>query len=127
MLLGVSFSFFFWKISVIPGGVSRHWLTSYCSLGVTQLIGAPLYFVNKDMYYAYMAMTKRSFALVIIVMTRIWGRTTIRVSGDESVAGQIKKMPDGTVQFDFPERLVLIANHQVTSPPRSMQLILPCR
>ncbi len=65
------------------------------------------------MYYAYMAMTKRSFALVITVMTRIWGRTMIRVSGDESVAGQIKKMPDGTVQFDFPERLVLIANHQV--------------
>lgn len=101
------------KSPKILAGRVQIWLTSYCSIGVTQLIGAPLYFVNKDMYYAYMAMTKRSFALVITVMTRIWGRTMIRVSGDESVAGQIKKMPDGTVQFDFPERLVLIANHQV--------------
>ncbi|OAA78539.1 Phospholipid/glycerol acyltransferase [Akanthomyces lecanii RCEF 1005] len=91
-LRGFVFAVYFWSCCLV--------------IGVTQLIGAPLYFVNKDMYYAYMAMTKRSFALVITVMTRIWGRTMIRVSGDESVAGQIKKMPDGTVQFDFPERLI---------------------
>ncbi len=103
-----------WKIPEFPARWVDRWLTICCSIGVTQLIGAPLYFVNKEMFYAYMAMTKRSFSLVITVMTRIWGRTTIRVSGDESVAGQIKKMPDGTVQFDFPERIVMIANHQVT-------------
>ncbi|KAM3475309.1 hypothetical protein MY5147_003798 [Beauveria neobassiana] len=98
-LRGLAFAVYFWSCCFV--------------IAITQLVGAPLYFVNKDMFYAYMAMTKRSFALVIIVMTRIWGRTTIRVSGDESVAGQIKKMPDGTVQFDFPERMVMIANHQI--------------
>lgn len=58
-------------------------------------------------------MTKRSFGLTITLMTQIWGPTTIRVSGDESVAGQIKLRSDGGVQFEFPERLILIANHQV--------------
>lgn len=60
-----------------------------------------------------MAMTKRSFAITIIAMTRIWGPTTIRISGDESVSGQIKATDDGRVEFDFPERMVMIANHQV--------------
>lgn len=58
-------------------------------------------------------MTKRSFGLTITLMTQIWGPTTIRISGDDSVAGQIKLQPDGVVRFEFPERLVLIANHQV--------------
>ncbi|KAI5468056.1 acyltransferase-domain-containing protein [Mariannaea sp. PMI_226] len=80
---------------------------------ITQLIGSPLYFFNRDWYYAYMAMTKRSFALTTTVMTQIWGPTTVRISGDESVAGQIKPTSDGGVQFNFPERIVLIANHQI--------------
>lgn len=60
-----------------------------------------------------MAMTKRSFAITTTFMTNIWGPTTIRISGDESVAGQIKATADGGVEFNFPERMVLIANHQV--------------
>lgn len=58
-------------------------------------------------------MTKRSFALVTSLMTHIWGPTTIRISGDESVAGQIRPTAGGGVECDFPERIVLIANHQV--------------
>ena len=60
-----------------------------------------------------MALTKQSFGLVITTMTYWWGPTTVRISGDASVAGQIKKTADGRVQFSFPARLVLIANHQV--------------
>lgn len=63
-----------------------------------------------------MAMTKRSFAIVTTVMTNIFGPTTIRISGDESVAGQIRPTHDGGVEFRFPERMVLIANHQVWKP-----------
>lgn len=84
-----------------------------CSILITQLIGSPLYFVNRDWYYAYMAMTKRSFAITTTVMTSIWGPTKIRISGDASVAGQIRPTEGGGVEFDFPERMVLIANHQV--------------
>ncbi|KAF4979728.1 hypothetical protein FZEAL_4123 [Fusarium zealandicum] len=92
---------------------SIYFLTCCVAIHLTQLIGAPLYFFNRDWYYAFMAMTKRSFGLTITLMTHLFGPTTLRISGDESVAGQIKLRPDGSVKFEFPERLVLIANHQI--------------
>ncbi|OAQ92571.1 1-acyl-sn-glycerol-3-phosphate acyltransferase 2 [Purpureocillium lilacinum] len=99
---------------VLRGLAFTVYFTSCClTIVVTQFIGAPLYFINRDWFYAYMAMTKRSFALTTTVMTQIWGPTTVRISGDESVAGQIKSTGSGGVQFSFPERLVLIANHQI--------------
>lgn len=60
-----------------------------------------------------MAMTKRMFALLVTTMTRWWGPTVIRISGDASVDGQILLQPGGLVSCFFPERLVLIANHQI--------------
>jgi hypothetical protein len=60
-----------------------------------------------------MSVTKQSFGLLIATMTHWWGPTTIRISGDASVADQIRKAPDGLVEFSFPERMVMIANHQV--------------
>lgn len=65
------------------------------------------------MFYSYMAYTKQLFGIAIATMTYWWGPTTIRISGDESVAGQIRKKEDGRVEFDFPERMVMIANHQI--------------
>lgn len=83
------------------------------SIHVTQLLGAPLYFINKDYYHAYMAMTKQSFGLVITTITQWFSPTLVRVSGDRSVRGQLGRTGDGRLQTDFPERLVMIANHQV--------------
>ena len=82
-------------------------------INATQLIGAPLYWVNRELYYAYMSLTKQSFGLLITTMTNWWGPTTIRISGDASVADQIRKTEDGLVEFSFPERMVMIANHQI--------------
>lgn len=79
----------------------------------TQLVGAPLYLIHKDWYYSYMAFTKQNFGLVITALTD-WGAPTLfRVSGDASVRGQLHVAADGMLQTSFPERLVLIANHQV--------------
>ncbi|KAH6662646.1 1-acyl-sn-glycerol-3-phosphate acyltransferase [Plectosphaerella plurivora] len=83
------------------------------SIFVTQMIGLPLYLINRDLYYSYIAVTKQSFALLIVTMTQWWGPSTIRISGDESVAGQIRQTADGLVEFDFPERIIMIANHQI--------------
>jgi len=90
------------------------WFNCCCIIiFTTQLIGSPLYFINKDYYYSYMALTKQSFGLVITALTE-WGCPTyVRVSGDESVRGQIHLCKDGRLKTQFPERLVLIANHQV--------------
>ena len=37
----------------------------------------------------------------------------MRISGDGSVGGQFQQTPDGRLMCRFPERIVLIANHQV--------------
>ena len=80
---------------------------------LTQLIGLPLYWVNRDIYDAYMTLTKESFGILITTMTNWWSPTIIRISGDASVAEQIRKTRDGRVELLFPERLIMIANHQV--------------
>lgn len=79
----------------------------------TQLVGAPLYWYNRDWYYSWMSMTKAHFGITITTMTRWWGPTIIRISGDDSMDGQIRQKSDGTVEFSFPERLIMIANHQI--------------
>lgn len=90
------------------------WFNCCCVIiVVTQLLGSPLYIINKRWYYAYMAHTKESFGLVISALTE-WGcPTLVRVSGDESIRGQIHLTPSGLLKTQFSERMVLIANHQV--------------
>jgi hypothetical protein len=83
------------------------------SLHVTQWIGAPLYFYDKDWYYSWMAMTKQHFGLLLVTMQQAWSPTKVRVSGDKSMRGQFHETADGRLKCDFPERIVLIANHMV--------------
>jgi lysocardiolipin and lysophospholipid acyltransferase len=52
---------------------------------------------------------------MIVTFTQWFSPTTIRISGDLSVAGQMRLTKDGRVQFSFPERILLIANHQLYS------------
>ncbi len=87
----------------------------YCivCIHVTQIIGSPLYFFNKDYYYAYMALTKQSFGLLITTLTQRFSPTLIHVSGDASMRGQLKQTSDGRLETTFPERLIMIANHQL--------------
>jgi len=79
----------------------------------TQIMGIPLYFVNKDWFYAWMALTKQHFGLIITTMTAWWSPTTIRVSGDKSMAGLIKQGEDGMLRMELGERIVVMANHQL--------------
>jgi len=90
------------------------WFNACCvSIHMTQFLGTPLYLINKDYYYAWMALTKQSFGLVIITITQWFAPTLVRVSGDASVRGQIRRAADGRLETDFPERLILISNHQI--------------
>ncbi|OAL51374.1 acyltransferase-domain-containing protein [Pyrenochaeta sp. DS3sAY3a] len=86
---------------------------SIIAISITQWIGAPLYFYSKDLFYAWMAMTKQHFGIVATTMTYWWAPVRMRISGDESVRGQLRKTKDGRLECDFPERIVLISNHQI--------------
>lgn len=69
--------------------------------------------MDPKFYAAYMAWTKESFAILVTTITQFWSPTLIRVSGDESMQGQLYQMPDGSLKCNFPHRLVLMANHQL--------------
>lgn len=87
-----------------------------CSrINASQFLGAPLYLINQDWYNAWIAFTKQSWGLLTMSMTQSWAPTIMRVSGDKSVRGQLLQTLDGNLLCDFPERLVMIANHQVNT------------
>ena len=46
-------------------------------------------------------------------MTQWWAPTVVRVSGDSTMRGQLLQSVDGSLLCDFPQRLILIANHQI--------------
>ncbi|KAI4257916.1 MAG: hypothetical protein LQ352_001422 [Teloschistes flavicans] len=96
-------------------------LGSYFVINASQFLGAPLYLINEDWYNAWIAFTKQSWGLLTTSMTQCWAPTVVRVSGHKSVRGELLKTTDGNLLSNFPERLILIANHQVSlaGPDRS--------
>lgn len=90
-------------------------LTCITCMMVIQYAGVPLYFINRDYYYAYMALTKQSFGLVIVTVTQWFSPTVVRVSGDKSMRGQLIQTKDGRLETHFTERMVMITNHQLYS------------
>ena len=88
------------------------WLTGF-RINASQFLGAPLYLINQDWYNAWIAFTKQSWGLLTMTMTQWWAPTTVRVSGDSTMRGQLLQTTDGSLLCNFPERMVLIANHQI--------------
>jgi 1-acyl-sn-glycerol-3-phosphate acyltransferase len=60
-----------------------------------------------------MAYTKECFAILITCLTQWWAPTAVNVSGDSSMLGQLIKKKDGSLQCNFADRMVLMANHQL--------------
>lgn len=88
-------------------------LSGVMAISASQFIGAPLKLVDPKFYDGYMAWTKESFAVLMTTITQWWSPTVVRVSGDESMKGQLYQMDDGTLKCNFPHRIVLMANHQL--------------
>ncbi|KAK5168827.1 uncharacterized protein LTR77_006136 [Saxophila tyrrhenica] len=88
-------------------------LSGVMAISASQFIGAPLKLVDPKFYDHYMAWTKESFAVLMTTITQWWAPTVVRVSGDESMKGQLYQMDDGSLKCNFPHRMVLMANHQL--------------
>ncbi|EME42739.1 hypothetical protein DOTSEDRAFT_46184 [Dothistroma septosporum NZE10] len=88
-------------------------LSGVMAISASQFIGAPLKLIDPKFYNAYMAWTKESFAVLMTTITQWWAPTVVRVSGDDSMKGQLFVMDDGTLKCNFPHRLVLMGNHQL--------------
>jgi 1-acyl-sn-glycerol-3-phosphate acyltransferase len=93
--------------------LGSYFLSGLMAINVSQFLGAPLYLINRDWYNAWIAFTKQSFALLTTTLTQFWAPTVMRISGDKSMRGQLLKTMNGDLLCNFPDRLVLIANHQI--------------
>ncbi|EFR00855.1 hypothetical protein MGYG_09034 [Nannizzia gypsea CBS 118893] len=90
------------------------WFCCCCTcIIVAQVVGLPLYVIKKEYFNAWIALTKESFGLAITALTEWSAPTPVRISGDRSVLGQVTLTSNGGIKTNFPDRLVLIANHQV--------------
>jgi 1-acyl-sn-glycerol-3-phosphate acyltransferase len=83
------------------------------SISASQFIGAPLKLIDPDFYDGYMAYTKECFAILITCLTQWWAPTTVKVSGDSSMVGQLIRRKDGSLKCNFADRMLLMANHQL--------------
>ncbi|KAH8727851.1 acyltransferase-domain-containing protein [Phaeosphaeriaceae sp. PMI808] len=88
-------------------------LSGVLAISASQFLGAPLKLIDPQFYEGYMAYTKESFAILVTCLTQWWAPTVVRVSGDSSMVGQMTKKKDGSLQCNFAERMVLMANHQL--------------
>ncbi|KAL9112130.1 MAG: hypothetical protein Q9227_003507 [Pyrenula ochraceoflavens] len=93
--------------------LSSYFLSGCMAINASQFLGAPLYLINKDWYNSWIAFTKQSFGILTSTMTQFWAPTKVRISGDSTVRGQLLKTVDGDLLCNFPDRLVLMANHQI--------------
>jgi hypothetical protein len=69
--------------------------------------------IDPDFYDGYMAYTKECFAILITCLTQWWAPTTVKVSGDSSMVGQLIRRKDGSLKCNFADRMLLMANHQL--------------
>jgi len=83
------------------------------AISASQLLGAPFKVISPEFYQSYVAFTKQSFGVLITTMTQWWSPTTVRVSGDTSLPGQLFRNDKGELECRFPDRLVMMANHQL--------------
>ncbi|KAL8675524.1 MAG: hypothetical protein Q9168_000036 [Polycauliona sp. 1 TL-2023] len=83
------------------------------AINASQFLGAPLYLINEEWYNSWIAFTKQSWGLLTASMTQCWAPTVVRVSGHKSVRGELMRTTDGDLLSNFPERMILIANHQI--------------
>ncbi|KAF2808014.1 acyltransferase-domain-containing protein [Mytilinidion resinicola] len=88
-------------------------MSGVLAISASQFLGAPLKLIDPAFYDGYMAYTKESFAILITCLTQWWAPTVVRVSGDESMAGQLSQMKDGSLKCNFSDRMVMMANHQL--------------
>lgn len=88
-------------------------LSGVLAISASQFLGAPLKLIDPQFYDGYMAYTKESFAILVTCLTQWWAPTVVRVSGDSSMVGQMTKKKDGSLQCNFADRMVLMANHQL--------------
>ncbi|KAL9041342.1 MAG: hypothetical protein Q9180_001341 [Flavoplaca navasiana] len=93
--------------------LGSYFISGCMAINASQFLGAPLYLINENWYNSWIAFTKQSWGLLTTSMTQCWAPTVVRVSGHKSIRGELLRTIDGNLLSNFPERMILIANHQI--------------
>ncbi|KAK8172886.1 acyltransferase-domain-containing protein [Phyllosticta citrichinensis] len=93
--------------------VASTFLSGVLAINAAQFIGLPFKMIDPKFYNDYIAFTKQSFAVLVTTLTQWWSPTKVHVSGDASLPGQLVQRPDGSLECNFPRRIILMANHQL--------------
>ncbi|GME23843.1 Phospholipid/glycerol acyltransferase [Neofusicoccum parvum] len=93
--------------------IASTFLSGILAINAAQFIGLPFKMIDPKFYNDYIAFTKQSFAVLVTTLTQWWSPTKVHVSGDSSLPGQLFLKEDGSLECKFPDRIVLMANHQL--------------
>jgi len=90
------------------------WFSLAClAIALTQLILSPLWLFDRELFRSWIVHTKEAFGIVATTITEYWAPTPVRVTAEGALVKDLQLGEDGLLQGKFPDRLVLIANHQL--------------
>lgn len=86
---------------------------TFILINVNQWLGAPLYWLNRQAFWAWIARSKQDFAVQVVGVCQWFAPTEVVFSADASCADEIAVGEDGLLTNTFAPRAIVISNHQI--------------
>jgi 1-acyl-sn-glycerol-3-phosphate acyltransferase len=84
------------------------------ALNFSQFLSLLLWPFSHSYYHSYIKHTQRCFGILLVAINQFFAPSNFVITVDKSAAGVLKQSWNGAkVELDMPERLILIANHQI--------------
>lgn len=81
----------------------------------SEVIGTPLYFVNKELYNKYIAFTKSFAGILFTALVQLFSPTPVTLTYDPELRNLFYLDRNGCLETIAAERNIVIANHQLYS------------
>ncbi|RIA82640.1 acyltransferase-domain-containing protein, partial [Glomus cerebriforme] len=84
------------------------------ALNFSQFLSLLLWPFSHSYYHSYIKHTQRCFGILLVAINQFFAPSNFVITLDKSAKGVLKQSWNGAkVELDMPERLILIANHQI--------------
>ncbi|PKY48579.1 acyltransferase [Rhizophagus irregularis] len=84
------------------------------ALNFSQFLSLLLWPFSHSYYQSYIKHTQRCFGILLVAINQFFAPSNFVITVDKSAKGVLKQSWNGAkVELDMPERLILIANHQI--------------
>ncbi|CAJ0647930.1 9792_t:CDS:2 [Entrophospora sp. SA101] len=82
-------------------------------LNFSQFLGLLLWPLPNDFFKNYIIHTQRCFGILLVSINQFFAPSNFIVTTDKSAKDIIKITRNNSVKLELPERIILIANHQI--------------